>query len=76
MIIDLFKFKASFAKEKLEKNTLIVAEQMPGKVIYQDMSPRLENVKFPFRKPHYFEEKLLGFIQCAIFSRHESIDWF
>ena len=45
MIVDLNKIKASRSKEKLESNSLIVAEQIPGQVLSKDMTSHLETVK-------------------------------
>jgi len=44
MIIDMNKIKASHSKEHLESNSLIVAEQIPGDMIFKDMSSHLEKV--------------------------------
>lgn len=44
MIIDLNKIKRSFDKDDLEENSLIIAEQLPGDVLFADMSSRLTAV--------------------------------
>lgn len=44
MLVDLNKFKASLSKDHLKPNSFIVAEQMPGKFVYKDMSHWIENV--------------------------------
>ena len=44
MILDLNKITSSIKKTHLEPNSLIVAEQIPGDVISEDMSSRLLNV--------------------------------
>ena len=44
MILDYNKIKASFNKEVLENNSLIVAEQFPGEIISLDVSSLLNKV--------------------------------
>ena len=56
MIFDLQKARKSrdLNEENLNSNTFILAEQVPGKVIFKDLSEKLSKViKFHFFKCHF-----------------------
>lgn len=59
MIVDLNKIKASLSQNHLKPNSLIVAEQMPGRFVYKDMSLWIEKVilLINLSNNHYFFKK-------------------